>query len=201
VFLNAQVSALPFYERHGFLVQGEAFFDAGIRHRRMVKRLAGDAAEPATAASAPAQGTAALARATTAGRRCLEIFLYRLEARLLDDTVFISAAQDLLLRHANNRLRICVQQIDGARAACPRLFALLAHLPSRIELRQAAELQRERQENFALIDRRSYLRRLSPSHHEWLSGEDKGESDRLASLFDEIWMTAEIHPELRVLSL
>ena len=35
VFLNAQISALPFYGAHGFVAEGPEFDEAGIRHRRM----------------------------------------------------------------------------------------------------------------------------------------------------------------------
>ena len=37
-FLNAQVSALPFYQRMGFEPVGEQFDEAGIPHRRMILR-------------------------------------------------------------------------------------------------------------------------------------------------------------------
>ncbi len=36
--LNAQTHALSFYERHGFVAQGEEFDEAGIPHRHMVLR-------------------------------------------------------------------------------------------------------------------------------------------------------------------
>jgi predicted GNAT family N-acyltransferase len=39
VTLNAQVHAVPFYERHGFRAQGGLFDEAGIPHRRMLKAL------------------------------------------------------------------------------------------------------------------------------------------------------------------
>ena len=39
VMLNAQTQALPFYRRHGFEEEGEAFLDAGIAHRRMWRDL------------------------------------------------------------------------------------------------------------------------------------------------------------------
>ncbi|HAJ93014.1 MAG TPA: GNAT family N-acetyltransferase [Gammaproteobacteria bacterium] len=39
VYLHAQVAAIPFYEKHGFTVDGERFMDAGIPHRSMVRRL------------------------------------------------------------------------------------------------------------------------------------------------------------------
>ena len=35
VFLSAQTHALGFYERHGFVAEGDVFMDAGIPHRRM----------------------------------------------------------------------------------------------------------------------------------------------------------------------
>lgn len=39
VRLNAQIHAIPFYERFGFNAHGEPFLDAGIPHRRMTRRL------------------------------------------------------------------------------------------------------------------------------------------------------------------
>ena len=36
VYLNAQLRAVPFYERHGFRKEGEVFEEANIKHYRMV---------------------------------------------------------------------------------------------------------------------------------------------------------------------
>jgi len=38
--LNAQVDAIPFYARYGFVVTGDEFEEAGIMHRAMEKSLA-----------------------------------------------------------------------------------------------------------------------------------------------------------------
>jgi predicted GNAT family N-acyltransferase len=38
-FLNAQTTAVPFYARAGFMVEGEEFLDAGIPHLRMTRSL------------------------------------------------------------------------------------------------------------------------------------------------------------------
>ena len=35
VYLHAQLDAIPFYENHGFIANGETFMDAGIPHRTM----------------------------------------------------------------------------------------------------------------------------------------------------------------------
>ena len=39
VILNAQVDAMPFYERHGFVAIGGVFDEAGIAHRVMERGL------------------------------------------------------------------------------------------------------------------------------------------------------------------
>lgn len=37
VYLHAQVSAIPFYEKHGFCISSGVFMDAGIAHKTMRK--------------------------------------------------------------------------------------------------------------------------------------------------------------------
>lgn len=39
LYLHAQVSAISFYEKHGFISQGEIFHEADIPHRKMLKKL------------------------------------------------------------------------------------------------------------------------------------------------------------------
>ena len=36
LFLNAQIDAVEFYRRHGFMETGSTFMEAGIMHRKMV---------------------------------------------------------------------------------------------------------------------------------------------------------------------
>lgn len=36
IYLHAQIQAVPFYERHGFVTEGEPFFEAGMKHFSMV---------------------------------------------------------------------------------------------------------------------------------------------------------------------
>jgi predicted GNAT family N-acyltransferase len=39
VFLNAQVTAIPFYEKRGYMIISDVFEDAGIPHQTMRKNL------------------------------------------------------------------------------------------------------------------------------------------------------------------
>lgn len=39
VYLHAQVSAIPFYEKLGFVARGNIFYEADIQHREMYKKI------------------------------------------------------------------------------------------------------------------------------------------------------------------
>ena len=39
VYLHAQTKAISFYEKQGFIAQGEVFFEADIPHRVMLKKI------------------------------------------------------------------------------------------------------------------------------------------------------------------
>lgn len=39
VYLHAQLSALAFYEKQGFTVKGDVFYEANIPHREMFKKI------------------------------------------------------------------------------------------------------------------------------------------------------------------
>jgi predicted GNAT family N-acyltransferase len=39
IVMNAQTHARPFYEKYGFVVEGEEFLEAGISHVRMVLKI------------------------------------------------------------------------------------------------------------------------------------------------------------------
>ena len=39
LYLHAQADAIPFYEKHGFIAEGEIFYEADIPHRSMFKNL------------------------------------------------------------------------------------------------------------------------------------------------------------------
>ena len=39
IYLHAQLSAIAFYKKHGFIACGHVFYEAGIAHREMSKKL------------------------------------------------------------------------------------------------------------------------------------------------------------------
>jgi len=41
IYLHSQLKAIPFYERHGFTIEGEMFVEAEIEHYTMIRKKAG----------------------------------------------------------------------------------------------------------------------------------------------------------------
>lgn len=39
VYLHAQTQAIRFYQQHGFIARGDIFYEAGIAHREMLKKI------------------------------------------------------------------------------------------------------------------------------------------------------------------
>jgi predicted GNAT family N-acyltransferase len=39
VYLHAQVTAVPFYEKQGFIAKGDVFYEANIPHREMLRKI------------------------------------------------------------------------------------------------------------------------------------------------------------------
>ena len=39
IYLHAQLTAIKFYEKSGFIINSDEFMDAGITHRTMIKRI------------------------------------------------------------------------------------------------------------------------------------------------------------------
>ena len=101
ISLNAQVSAEPFYARHGFVPFGPGFEEAGIQHQAMRRNLKGPT---------PIENGAAAVAITTAlvlqARRALVIYSRELDPGLLDNAAVLEALgpRGFLVNVARGRL-------------------------------------------------------------------------------------------------
>jgi predicted GNAT family N-acyltransferase len=143
VALDAQVSAIGFYERAGFVAHGEEFEDAGLPHRAMRLPLGAVDNRP----QVPLPDTGALPASTSAEvaaarRQLLGDARHRLAIRLpvLDSESYASNEElDELRRIATSGrsalIRILLHDPDGALRNDHRLIALAQRLPSAIQIR------------------------------------------------------------------
>ena len=147
VTLAAQVSAMGFYEREGFIAHGDVFDDAGLAHRSMSLKLATTASDEAE----PVRDIEALPvtnRIETAAARkqVLSDARYRLSIHLplLGNDIYASADElaefrriAISGRHA--QIRILLHDPAAALRNDHRLIALVQRLPSAMQIRMPTE--------------------------------------------------------------
>ncbi len=146
VALDAQVSAIGFYEREGFIAYGDEFEDAGLAHRAMHLALPARIDEPA-----PLRDIGALpagSRSETAAARLQllcdarhRLFIY---LPLLDNDIYASAEELAELRRIaisgrGAQIRILLHDPAAALRNDHRLIALAQRLPSAIQIRTPVE--------------------------------------------------------------
>ena len=134
VHLNAQVSAMGFYERHGFQPEGERFMEAGIEHQAMQRTLDGprkierqqDAIETVT-------------NIITAAGRTLWIRSHKLDPGLLDAPEVIQALRSFATGGRNNEVRILLHDAASPQTHHAPMLALAQRLPSVFQFRELVD--------------------------------------------------------------
>ncbi len=134
VKLNAQVSAIGFYARHGFVPFGERFMEAGIEHQAMRRQVVGmtaiDSRESAVAV------TAAIVLAT---RRELCIYSRALDPGLFDAPEVLDALRTLATRRQRIDIRVLLQDADAPQRAHAPLIGLSQRLSSAFAFREVTD--------------------------------------------------------------
>lgn len=125
VSLNAQVSALGFYARHGFRPFGERFMEAGIKHQAMRLEL-----DRPRAVSDRAAAVAVTAGLVLSARRALYVYSRDLDPGLLDSPRVLDALRCFGTRGQGNEVRVLLQDPDAPQRAHAPLLALAQRLPS-----------------------------------------------------------------------
>jgi predicted GNAT family N-acyltransferase len=131
VSLNAQVSAESFYARHGFVPHGPRFWEAGIEHQAMRRRLGGPTAiEDVHAARSLL--TALIGQA----RRQLLIYSRDLDPGLFDQPAVLDALRRLATRPEPVEIRILLQDAATPQRLLAPLLPLAQRLPSSLLFRE-----------------------------------------------------------------
>ncbi len=197
VSLHAQLHALPFYARAGFVPAGPVFSEAGIDHRRMTRRLPGaSAVEDADAAAAVLVALAARAR------RGLSIYSRALDPGLLDRRDVLDALRRFATRPGPGQVRILLHDVATPRREDAPLLALAQRLPSVFALRQVSNAVDARYPSaYAFNDTGGALFRPLGLRFEGEGGIEHGPvARRLGHAFDPVWERSRQCSELRALS-
>lgn len=198
VVLHAQVSAEAFYARHGFLPYGERFWEAGIEHQSMRRRLAG--------AMAIEQQKAALAITSAliaqAGRSVL-VYTRELDPGLFDAPLALDALRRFATRTRGGEVHILLQDAATPQRALAPLIGLAQRLPSVFACREVTDpVDRAYASAFVANDRGGYYFR--PLGHRFdgeAELENPGRARQLREEFGRVWERSRPCTEYRALGL
>jgi predicted GNAT family N-acyltransferase len=210
VALDAQVSAIGFYEREDFVAHGEEFEDAGLPHRAMRLTLSTDADEAKPlrdigALPAGTRGETAEARQQllSDARHRLSIYL-----PLLGNDSYASAEELAELRRVaisgrGAQIRILLHDPAAALRNDHRLVALAQRLSSAIQIRTPVEeADLAYISAYLLNDAGGYLFLPEANRAQGRAARhDRASQAPLQQHFDDVWERAEPASELQALGI
>lgn len=215
LFLNAQVSALPFYAGLGFEAEGEVFEEAGIPHRRMHfvgpkrvqpadlrDRRLGTSAGVLRFDTPNAQSSAVMSLAGQA-RSELLITSPDLEPALYDQAPMLDTMMRLAIhRRGRVPVRVLVADAQAPLKRGHRLIELSRRFSSAIQIRCIPEELADGIEPCMLADEVGYTMRPTAAHDTLVMDfADGGITRRLRRRFELLWQRSGVHPGLRRLYL
>jgi len=196
--LNSQVSASAFYTRHGFVPYGARFWEAGIEHQAMRRKLEG-----ATAVEDRNAAVAATVSIVLRARRSLWIYSRELDPGLFDTAEVLEALRRYGTAGHGGEARILLQDADAVQRAHAPLLALAQRLPSVFLFREANDpADRAYPSAFVANDSGGYyFRGLGHRFDGETDLEGAGRARQLAESFKPIWERSRPCTEFRALGI
>lgn len=196
VSLHAQVSAIGFYARHGFLPVGERFVEAGIDHQSM--RLALDAVNLVERRN---EGLAAVLGVIATARRRLGIYSRELDPGLFDQPEVLAALRRFAT--AGGEVRILLHDPAAPQRAIAPVLGLAQRLSTAFALRAIEEpVDRDYPSAYIVNDGGGwYFRPLGHRYDGETRLDDPARGRQLHAHFDPVWERARPCSEYRALGL
>lgn len=202
VALHSQMHAVPFYQRAGFVAEGEPFDECGAPHQLMRLNLQSvDVNTGVHSFDRAADVRAAAVRIAHAAKHGLCIASRELEFELFDHDEFVDAVKAVALSGRGALVRLLIDDVRLALERDHRLIQLAQRLSSKIEIRRPnPEYAGSDRPALVLNDVGGWLKRQDPSRYD---GEyalnDRPRLRELQLAFDRIWERAD--PETRIRTL
>ncbi|PPJ42596.1 MULTISPECIES: GNAT family N-acetyltransferase [unclassified Pseudoxanthomonas] len=198
VSLHAQVDAERFYARHGFLPEGDRFFEDGIEHQGM-RRLLGGTATIAHRAEAVAITTAVIVQA----RRSLVIYSRALDPGLWDAPPVLDALRRFATHRTGVQVQVLLQDAATPQRALAPLIGLGQRLSSVFAFREVQDpVDLSYTAAFVANDDHGYYHRPLGHRFDGEAGlEHAGRARQLRDEFTQMWERARPVTEFRALGL
>ena len=198
VALNAQVSAIAFYLRHGFQPVGERFWEAGIEHQAMRRALTGP-----TAIEDRDAAIATIVALVDAARRGLWVYSRDLDPGLFDAPSVVEAFRRFATSGRGGEVRLILQDAAAPQRAHAPLLPLAQRLPSVFLFREVEDpVDRAYPSAYVANDAGGYyFRTLGHRFDGEADLHAPGRSRQLRGAFMSVWERARPIAEYRALGL
>lgn len=196
VTLHAQVPAIPFYARQGFLPYGARFSEAGLAHQSM--RLMLGAVNPVDGRAA---GLAAVLGVANGARRQLLVYTRDLDPGLLDQPEAVAALRRFAV--GGGEVRILLHEPGSPQRAIAPLLGLGQRLTSAFQFRAIEEpVDRDYPSAYVANDTSGwYFRPLGHRFDGETRLDDGARARQLRAHFEPVWERARPCSEFRALGL
>lgn len=203
VYLCAQVQALGFYRKLGFIEEGEQFMDAGIAHYKMRKRLIESRILGTHGGNFPVPDLHATAlELISQVDRQLRILSYDLDPDVFDDSDLCELVSQLARKSRHTHIRILVVDTSRIVQNGHRLVALQQRLSSSIHLRIISGDPRDVQNNLILADELGIISQsISEKEKMWANFNNRPIVFNHITQFDELWNRAVEDKNIRPLDI
>lgn len=210
VALDAQVGAIGFYERAGFVAFGEEFDDAGLQHRSMRMLLEAEPEDPARlrdigvlAASTRSETAAARLQLLSDTRHRLDIYLPLLGGDMYASVEELAELRRIAISGRTAQIRILLHDPAAALRNDHRLIALAQRVPSAIQIRTPIEqADLAYVSAYLLNDAGGYLFLPEADRAQGRAARhDRASQAPLQQYFDDVWERAERASVLQSLNI
>jgi predicted GNAT family N-acyltransferase len=210
VELHAQVDAIGFYLKYGFVAHGDEFVEADIRHLAMRLELAPVEERPPVAPRPVLDAVETLEQAQQAAvtvistsRRELCVFSRDLDYSLLSAPAVTDALRGYATSGVDPRVRVLLLDPQIAPQMSHPWLNLAQRLPSIFEFRACEELQDQQYPSaFMTGDRGAlYFRPIGGRIEGEASDATPARARQLFEIFDRMWQRARLCVEFRALEL
>jgi len=214
LFLHAQNDAIAFYEKFGFIIAGEEFYEAGIPHHKMTLKNKAQAADSNLPEQILGQSeqlyrhkvtdelSALIASMVQQGSRSVCLLCWDLSPELLDNESCRDAFSYFLRKNPHSTAKILIQDSGKITRYGHRLLELSRRLPSHIEIRKIDRDFAEVEEFVLTVDDQGVILKASLDQKEFTCQFNaKAKAAEKNALFDNIWRHSETDPNLRSLSI
>lgn len=198
--LSAQVSAIGFYERFGFVAEGDTFLDAGIVHREM--RLDYGRMRNEEPLGGHDELAGALLRLACSARHEFALYAPELAPRLTDNPEFAAALKAVALSGSRANVRFLGKEARTIAQSGNAVLRLASALPTRCAVHLLCEEDEPTDEVYAFNDTGgAFVQPRTESPAGTVVLDSPLAARELRHRFDPLWERSEPAPDARRLSL